>query len=125
MRAGTLRDLITIKEPVRQTQSYGGPRPPRGPQYGPRRTVVAGLAAEIRGLRGQELRTEARELGVVSHRIEIRYMPGLLPHMEVYEDHGEHRVFDLLGVRDPDGRRRCLILDCKEMPEWRTESASM
>lgn len=99
MRAGELRDRITIQQ-VAETRSDSGAIVQTWPD-------VATVWAAIEGLEGREF-FAAQELNAqVTSKIAIRYLAGIVPKMRVVFG---ARTFDIQAVIDPDGRRRELQL---------------
>lgn len=105
MRAGTMRDRITLQCWSDTTDPQWGP----GGGWTDYATVWASVAA-VAGLekfQGQAVATE------VTHMIRMRYTPDLT---------NKHRILyrtsklDIASVLDPDGRRRELVVQAIEHP---------
>ena len=81
----------------------------------PAGTTFATLWGEVQDLSGAELFAAAEMHSQVTARITCRWQAGILPPMQArYVTGGKARVFDILAATDPEGRRRTLILECKE-----------
>jgi SPP1 family predicted phage head-tail adaptor len=77
--------------------------------------LVATVWGEVQDLSGAELFAAQEMHSQVTTRITCRWQAGILPSMQVrYTTGGRSRVFDVMGVTDPEGRRRELVLQCKE-----------
>ena len=78
-------------------------------------TVFATVWAEVKDLSGAELFAAQQMNSQVTTLIGCRWILGVLPSMQArYTTGGQARVFDILNVTDPEGRRRDLRLMCKE-----------
>lgn len=78
-------------------------------------TTVVILWAEVQDLSGRELFSAKEVHSELTTRITIRWHGGIAPSMQArYTTGGQSRVFDILAVTDPEGRRRELVLECKE-----------
>jgi SPP1 family predicted phage head-tail adaptor len=104
MRAGQLRHVVTIEEPIETQDAYGG--------------VVQTWEfflrpfAALEAISSREFFGSERVEADVDHRLRIRYHAGITPKMRVL--HGA-RVFEIKGApRDLDGRRRELELLLRE-----------
>ena len=106
MQIGKLRSRITIQYP----------NPTQDPTNDP---VVAWVDlamvwADIRPVGGQErLQRQADQVvAQVDHRIKMRWRGDVTPKMRVKFG---ARYFDIGPVDDPDGRKRELVLQCREV----------
>lgn len=106
MQTGKLRSRVTIQYPDPAQDATNDP-------------VVAWVDlatvwADIRPVGGQErLQRQADQVvAQVDQRVRIRYRDDVTVQMRV--EFGT-RFFDIEGVSDPDGRRRELRLDCREV----------
>ena len=106
MQTGKLRNRITIQYPNPTQDATNDP-------------VVAWLDlaqvwADIRPVGGQErLQRQADQVvAQVDHRIKIRWRGDVTPKMRVKFG---SRYFDIGTVDDPDGRKRELVLQCREV----------
>lgn len=113
MQIGTLRHRVTIETITATQDAYGQESGDVAP--GTAGTLVTTLWAEVQDLSGAELFAAAEMHSQVTTRIKGRWQRGILPSMQArYTTGGQSRVFDILAVTDPEGRRRTLILQCKE-----------
>ena len=72
---------------------------------------TATVYAQIEALSGREFFEAARVNAEVTHRVRIRYRPGIVPAMRVLAG---DRTLDIRSVLDVDGRKRELTLMCAE-----------
>jgi SPP1 family predicted phage head-tail adaptor len=100
---GELRHLLTLESETRTDDGCGG--------FSSAWNAVASLWGEIRAVVAEEETAADRTLASVTHRIAIRHRAGVLP-AQRFSHAG--RIFRIEGVRDPDGRKRLLICDCRE-----------
>lgn len=103
MRAGDLKDVITLQSNA-PTQDAGGAPVDAW-------TDVATVRAAIEPLAGREFFDAARVVADISHRIRIRYRAGVTEAMRVVEN---GRTFDIEAVLEVE-RRRQLHLMCREL----------
>lgn len=104
MRAGQLRQRVTIQEKDPTQDEYGEPAPTW--------SDVATVWAAVEPLRGGEF-LEARRLGAeVTTRIRIRYRDGITPEMRVVG--GDH-TYDIEAVIHVEERQREIQLMCREL----------
>jgi SPP1 family predicted phage head-tail adaptor len=103
MRAGLMRQRITMERPI-ETQAAEGSI---------RRTweTFTTAWASIEPLAGREYFAAAREQADVSHRIRMRYAEGVTHKMRVLFG---SRIFQIESVINVGERNRELILMCKE-----------
>lgn len=102
--AGKLRHRVLFQTPVTVPGRFNEPKA-QGTQPAVTRWC------QIETLTGRELWLARQTRADVTHRLTLRYTPGLLPKMEaVYQG----RVFEILEVHDPDERRVELQVLCKE-----------
>lgn len=102
MRAGLLRKRVTIAQESRTPDDRGG--------YVLGWTTVCTVSGEIADLSARE-RLAAQQLeSDIAVAITIRYRTGITAAMRATADSVHYNI---RGVRDPDGRRRMLILDCE------------
>lgn len=108
MRAGSLRHQVQLQSlGTRVDDGFGGGSIPD--------SDVATVWASIEPLTGQE-RLQAESFDArLSHRIRIRYYPGIHPSWKV--KYGV-RVFDIKSVADLDERHREVELMCEELVTW-------
>lgn len=67
--------------------------------------------ADLRPIAGSERFESDRLAGALTHAINLRYRPGVLPEMRFRED---TRIFHILAVIDMGERRRWLQCACEE-----------
>lgn len=116
MHIGALRHRITIESITTTQDAYGQELGDVSP--GTTGTFVASVWGEVQDLSGAEIFAAEESHSQVTARITCRWQGGILPSMQArYTTGGTTRVFDILAVTDPEGRRRELILDCKERVE--------
>jgi len=105
MRAGLLRHRIEIQTRAPDVDALGQPIDDW--------QTAATVWASVEDLRGREF-FEARQANVseVTARVVIRHRPDVAPAQRLV--HGARR-FNVIGILDPDGRRRRLELMCEEI----------
>lgn len=103
MRAGKLRDRGEIQTNTPTRDEIGG--------LVNNWTTFARPWCGVVSDASNERDTADRTQGQTTHQVRIRYLAGVIPRMRLVI--GE-RTFEITGVRDPDNRRRELILNCKE-----------
>lgn len=103
MRAGTARTQIVIQQRA-DTQNSSG-------ELIPSWTTFATLSAAIVPLQGRELEAAQQVLATVSHRMDMRYLPGVLPSMRISYS---GRYFDIGAVLNVKELNRELQLYCTE-----------
>lgn len=106
MRAGRLRHLVQLLEPVNPTPTEGGSITP--PSWQKR----ADVWAAIEPIKGTERLAEGKVLADVTHEIRMRRFAGITPAWRV-EFKG--RRFELLDVRRPDEREIEVVMMAKEV----------
>ena len=116
MKAGKLDTQCSIDVPLRAPSTFGGPLPPTDAQNG-FRAVFGNVWACIEGLKGREFTAGDRKIGEITHRAEIRYQADVKPHMVLTRKRDGTR-FDIVAALDPTGKRHCLYLTLREVPEW-------
>jgi SPP1 family predicted phage head-tail adaptor len=108
VKAGALRHAITILQPSLVQDAAGGW------QIGADNTFAANVPAEISTLTGRELEAAKQKVSEVTHKITIRWQPGILASMNVGWFDDRPRFFQIQAVENPDGRRIKLELLCIE-----------
>lgn len=102
MRAGLLRKRVTIAQESRTPDDRKG--------YALSWSTVCIVWGDVSDLSSRE-RLAAQQLeSDIAVGITIRYRTGITAAMRATVD-GVH--YQIRGVRDPDGRKRMLILDCE------------
>lgn len=104
MQAGRLKRRITIEQPTESRSTRGG-------------VAVAWTAfldawVDIQTATAREIEAGRARFGELTHRIVMRYRPGITDKMRVAYTRAPDatRYFDIRGVIDPDGDRRELHL---------------
>jgi SPP1 family predicted phage head-tail adaptor len=108
MQAGALRHRLTIQ---------AAPRVPVRDTTGAAVEVwedVAEVWGSVEPLSGRELMSAQQLNAELSHRVRLRYLPGLSPIMQIR--YGTRR-FRLYSIVDPDERHREQICLCSEWLE--------
>jgi SPP1 family predicted phage head-tail adaptor len=109
-----MRHRITI-EAITPTQDAYGQESGDVVSSDPAAIFVATVWGQVQDLSGAELFAASELHSQITTRITCRWRAGILPSMKaLYMTGSQSRVFDILAVTDPEGRRRTLILDCKE-----------
>ena len=106
MRAGRLRQRVQIKTPVEARNAYGE-----------RITTWSTLAtvwAAVEPIRGREFFEAETVQAEITHRVILRYYPGIVPRYRVVF---EGRVLEIQAVINVDERSRELQLMCRELVE--------
>ena len=104
LEAGKLRHRVELLSPTGAQDTFGG-------------TSATGLAsfatvwASVEALTGRELFAAQQVVAEVTHRVTMRYMPGVLAKMVVWFD---NRQFQIQAVQNPDERKKMLMLLCLE-----------
>jgi SPP1 family predicted phage head-tail adaptor len=108
--AGKLRWQVQILQPTVEQDSSGGVDPLAT-------STFATVWAAIEALTGRELYAAQQRVSEITHKITIRYMPGVLSLMSVLFDdpgRGLPRVFLIADVLNPDETPHLLYLYCVE-----------
>ena len=103
MRGGPLRYRITIERPV-EIQAGDGSMITAWETF-------ADVWASIEPLIGREYFAQDREQAAVSHKIRMRYLPGITHKMRVA---WESRIFEIESVLNVGERNREIVLMCSE-----------
>lgn len=113
MEIGALRYRVVIKTVTATQDAYG--QESGDVVTAPSGATFATVWGEVRDVSGVESFTAAELHSQITTRITVRFYPGILPSMiaSVAMD-ARTRNFDILAVTDPEGRKRTLVLDCKE-----------
>lgn len=108
--AGKLRWQIQIMQPTNEQSSSGDVDPAAT-------SLFATTWASVESLMGRELYAAQQRVSEVTHKITIRYQPGVLANMSVlFSDPGDGRprVFQIMAVQNPDETTHMLSLLCVE-----------
>lgn len=106
MKAGRLNNRVTIQQPGSNKDAYG---------HATKETWadVVTVWAEVKPVTGRERWASDHVANTSTVAIKIRYRTGIKPEMRVI--HGSH-TYQIDGPPiDVDGRRRELVLACKEV----------
>jgi head-tail adaptor len=115
IEAGRLRDRITISAPATAVNgsqdAYGEIISAANPPI-----IAENVPAMIEFVGGKQVYTAETYMSQVTHRVTIRWMPGLLPQQGVTftDQEGRLRQLQIMFVDNPDQRNRMLILNCLE-----------
>lgn len=101
MRAGELRDLVVISQESQTADSQGG--------YALAWTTVATVYGDVRDLSTRELLQAQQAENSAAVGITIRWRSDITAKMRAVVG---STVYNIVGVRDPEGRGRMLVLDC-------------
>lgn len=107
LRAGELRHSIRIVQPNNTQDSFGGTKPDDA-------SVFATVWASVEALSGRELFAAQQKVSQVTHKITMRYLPGVVSSMNVWFD---GRQFEILYPDDPDETKKKLELLCVEIAD--------
>jgi SPP1 family predicted phage head-tail adaptor len=109
LRAGDLRESVTIESPTEQTNAYGESILTWSP--------VMQRRAAVRGLRTDELMSAQGPYTVATHEVEFRYAPGLHAGMRlIWNSRSPARVLDIVSVTEQNNRESHRLV-CKEQVE--------
>jgi SPP1 family predicted phage head-tail adaptor len=103
--AGKLRQRIQIVVPTNVQDDTGGTSLANN-------TVFADCWGAIEALTGNESFAASEFVSVASHRITIRYRPGITARMQVWF---KGRTFQIAAVLNPNETTKKLILACTEI----------
>jgi len=100
---GQMRERVTLQAPVRTPDGAGG-----GDVTW---TESATVWAKVEERGGDERAAGERLAAEARFRVTIRYRSGVTAEMRALWN---GRALDIASLRDPDGRKRLLVLDCEE-----------
>lgn len=103
MRSGELRHRVTVQKVTTLVDRFGDPKP----TYSPLATVWA----SVEPLTAREVLQAGEAAADVTHRVRLRYMPGVSSMGRVV--FGD-RTFEVTSVINPEERNRELVLLCQE-----------
>lgn len=103
MRAGKLRYSITVQSPGTTQDAYG--------QETGSPVAITTAMADVVQLRGVELFRAKQVYPLATHRVTMRYQPGITPEMFIVF---QGRTLNIVDVNDVDGLHRELDLVCME-----------
>ncbi len=102
--AGSLRHLITIEHQVASENSLGEPSMAW-------EAFASNVRSEVKPISGRAYMEARQAQSEVSHRVRIRYLPGVAAHMRViFED----RRMEIEAVIDFEERHQEMLLMCVE-----------
>lgn len=101
---GDMRERVTLQSPLLAADGAGGADVSWEDE--------ATIWAKVQGLGGDERASGERLAPRARLRLTIRYRDGLNAAMRVL---WKTRPLDIRAIRDPDGRKHLLILDCEEV----------
>lgn len=114
MRAGTLRHRVTLKRPIPVTTNIYGEKV--GDTHEPVASGMPGgtFFAEILPQAGTEVESSRQVQGMVSHRIRMRFIPGLNVGAQWIVEY-QARRFEVVSVVDIDERKKEVSIAAREM----------
>lgn len=101
---GAMSERVTLQSPVRTADGAGGAAVTWN--------EGASVWAKVEMLGGGETPMAERLEARARVRVTIRHRPGVTAEMRAV---WQGRALDIRNVRDLDGRRRFLVLDCEEV----------
>lgn len=104
VEAGKLRHRITINQPSLGTATAYGNAPVAW-------ALVGKFWASIEPIGGREFEVAKSYAATVSHKISMRYAPGILPTCQIVFG---TRTFNINGIMNAEGRNRMLVMFCTE-----------
>lgn len=113
IKAGELRQIIQIVQPTLAQDSFGGWQIDADNLY-------SEVWAKVEALNGRELYAAQQKISEVTHRITIRWMPGVKAKQNVWFD---SREFQIEAVENPDEIQHLLYLLCIERDDSAREAA--
>jgi SPP1 family predicted phage head-tail adaptor len=102
-RAGTLRHRVTIEQATETPNSFNEPVK--------NWSTFATISADIEPLSGGEPFVAEQFAGIIDHRVQMRYLAGVVPKMRF---NWNGRLFDILTVLDQDTRNKWMFVLVKE-----------
>lgn len=103
MRAGELRHRIILEENVPTRNATR--------EEIPNWQVFTSVWGDVKPVSAREFISNERASAEVSHKIKLRYLPGLKPSMRV---RWGARLFEIEGILDQGGRQRELVIMARE-----------
>jgi len=105
MRAGQLRDRVTLQAPVRARDDYGSVTTTWS-------SVATDVPANVRDTVGQNFYSAAQEKLKVTSEVRIRWRRDVSATWRVIFG---LRTLEVVQAQNPDGRKNELVLYCKEI----------
>jgi SPP1 family predicted phage head-tail adaptor len=109
MQAGKLRTRLTIQNAMTLIDPYG--------ESLKTWTTLATVWGSVEPLRMQEYFEAQQTQAKATHRIEIRYLPGVLPTQRIVMG---SRIFEITAVLNPQERNARLQILAVEKPDYGT-----
>jgi len=106
MRAGTLKDRVTIQRWAAENDPTWGPSPGWN--------AIGDVWANVTPVSGTEKPDAAGVQTTVTHRISMRYRADVTTKDRIIY---RGRVLDIVSAIDAEGRRRELIIEAREHPQ--------
>lgn len=103
MRAGQLRERVTIQQKVVTQNAFG--------EEVITWTTFATTWADVEPLTGREFIEQARREAEISYKVTIRYRTGIVPYMRISWESKTLRIEAVM----PDGIKRQIMLMCSEV----------
>ena len=119
MRAGALRHVVQLVSLAAQQDSFGGPITADA-------TVFATVRASIEAMSGKELYAAQQMSSQVTHRVTVRWLPGVTSSMDVWFTSGSPaltRQFQVMSILNPDELNKLLVMLCIERDDSKFEVA--
>lgn len=117
--AGELRHRVSILQPNNTQDSFGDT------QIGDDSVIFESVPAKIETLQGRELWSAQQKVSQVTHRITIRWIPGITAKMNVGWFDERQRFFQIEDVQNPDGVHHRLDLLCIERDDSARSGSSV
>lgn len=106
IRAGDLREAVTIEVATEQTNAYGEATATWHP--------LANRRAAIDGINVSELMSAQGPYTVATHNVRFRYLQGLKAGMRlIWTSRSPHRTLDIISVSERNNREEHVLV-CKE-----------
>lgn len=106
LKAGELREAVTIETATQQTNSYG--------EYTETWQPFATRRAAVEGITASEVMLTQEPATVATHTVRFRYVPGLSTKMRVvWTSRMPSRVLDIVSITERNNREEHSLV-CKE-----------
>lgn len=106
LRAGDLRESVTIESPSESTNSYGESTISWSP--------IANRRASIRNMQIAEVMSAQEPYTVATHEVEFRYVPELKASMRlIWNSRTPSRILDIVSISEQNNRESQRVV-CKE-----------
>jgi SPP1 family predicted phage head-tail adaptor len=107
IRAGKMRQRVTIVAPGTTRDTFGGTTPGGG-------NVIGNVWAEVTALSGRDAVAAQSFSSIATHKVTIRWMANVTAKCQV-KFVGRNRTFQIEAPLDPDERQKVLHLLCVEV----------